>query len=321
MADISDVMAGLVTTVAGILFPGTSYTPGALATSAGVSVKVYRGWPTSERFDEDIAAGRAHVSVFADGGSARDTTRYMPQSRLVSERAPTITATVSGSVVTIGGTITVGDVIGITAGERHAGTFYGYAVQAGETIASIAAMFADVIPGASAAAGSGGAWVLTIAAPRVAARTTGPITSATEVRRQSQGVRVTVWAPTPAIRDALGAAIDAGIAGLRNAAGNLTRAIAAGSDSAMIAYRGSTDIDMTARDRVWRRDLLYTAEYPTSLIETTVRMLACGGAAQINGSALEPIGGLWRVAEVLTTVNDDEYWMDQAGHLVGEQAT
>jgi len=319
MADISDVMAGLVTTVAGILFPGVSYTPGAFATTGGVSTKVYRGWPTSERLDEDVATGRAHVSVFADGGVSRDVTRYMPTTRIKAERAATLTVSVAGRVVTIGGTITAGDVIGITVGDRAAGTFYGYAVTAQDTLATIAAQFAAAIPG-SVAAQSGAAWTVTVAAPAVSARVTGPITTATEVRRQVQGVRVTVWAPTPPIRDALGSAIDAGIAGLRNAAGNLTRAIAVGSDSGMISYRSNVDIDATGRDRVWRRDLNYAVEFPTSLVETTVRMLACGGAGQINNSVLEPIGALWRVAEVQVTVNEDQVWLDQASHIIGVQA-
>lgn len=316
MADISDVANGMVATVAGILFPGVAYVPGAWGTTGGVQVKAYRGWPTSERLDEDLAAGKAHVSVFLDGGVSRDMTRYLPSTKVTGTRAATITATLSGQAITFGGTITAGDVIGITAGTRVAGTYYGYRVEAGNTLASIAAQFAAAIPGASSAGA-----VLTLIQQSITARVAAPITFSTEVRRQAQGVRVTVWAPTPAIRDTLGATVDSGLAGLRDANGNLTRAIAVGTDAGMLSYRSSVDTDMTARDRVWRRDLNYSVEYATSIAESAVPLIGIGGAMAVNGAVLEPIGGVWRVAEVLTTLDEDSVWMDQSGeHLIGVQA-
>lgn len=313
--DVATVAAGVVAAVAKILLGSTSYQPGTEATALGTPVKIYRGWPTADVLDRDVAAGKAHVSVSL--GAARQVTQYLRTSGAISERLPTITATVAGGIVTLGGTITAGDVVGIGALNSVTQVFYAHKVVAGDTLASIAADFATAVPGASAAGAQ-----ITIPLPRVFARTSGVITSATEVRRQAQSVRVTVWAPSPGVRDAIGGAIDTGIAGWKDANGNFSPRIPLGPyATGVIGFEGMAEIDQTARDRVWRRDLNYGVTYSATAVEETVRLLAAGVIAEFNDAVLEPIGAIYRLTHVHTTVDGNDVFEDAANHILGVRLT
>lgn len=60
MAIIEDVLDALASTINSAIYPGGVGTPSA----AGVAALIYPGWPTPEKLDTDIKAGRAHISVF-----------------------------------------------------------------------------------------------------------------------------------------------------------------------------------------------------------------------------------------------------------------
>ena len=72
-----------------------------------------------------------------------------------------------------------------------------YSVPATADPATLAAALAAAVPGATASGA-----VLTMPASGFVVRVGGPITEEREVRRQLQGVRVILWCPTPAVRDA-----------------------------------------------------------------------------------------------------------------------
>ena len=276
MADLSDVESALVGLIAGALFPSTTYLPGSFALSAaGTTLKAYRGWPESATLANDLAAGKAHVSVFPLDGMTRNTTRFFPVPFVTSPAVPTLTATASGAVVTLGGTATAGNVVGVAYGSGPTRTASAYAALAGDTPTTIAAALAAKIAGATASGP-----VLTLPSPlNVVALTMVPQSVLTEVRRQDQGFRVSCWCPTPAARDAICAMIDAGLAGLRDANGNLTqRFTIKPGDVGWLRYKQTGTNDLPSRDRVWRRDLLYTVEYPTTAIEADPLMLFGGGA-------------------------------------------
>src|SRR5690242_5324466 len=104
MADLSDVESALVAQIAVALFP-SAYLPGAYTTSnAGLTCKLYRGWPEQTNLQTDLAAGKAHVSIYSDPCASRITTRYERQWQQTIAGVPTLTASVSGADVTFGGT-------------------------------------------------------------------------------------------------------------------------------------------------------------------------------------------------------------------------
>jgi hypothetical protein len=273
MADLSDVENALVAIVAGALFP-SAYLPGAYQASAvGTVCKLYRGWPESANLNADMALGRAHVSVFSDPGMTRNVSRWPINTVQISAFTPTLTVAVSGATVTIGGTVTAGNVVGLQFGKPSAA--YAYAALSTDTLATIAAAIVAKIPGAT----SSGAVITLPTVLGVGAGVMVLQNALTVTRQQEQGIRVSIWAPTPAARDNIAAVIDNALACLKNAiSGAPTRFFPVGSSEfARLAYRTTYSNDMPARDRIWRRDLCYTVEYPTTLIEQDPAVLFAGG--------------------------------------------
>ena len=296
MADLSDVEAALVSLIAGYVFPNPGYLPGSSVASRAVavpvptiavpspvsglvSVRLYRGWPESAALDADLRASVAHISVFSEQGVTRNVSRYSSDPVQISVTVPTITATLSGYNVTLAGAITAGNVVGVMDSMPGQSYHVGYVVLAGDSLATVATKVALLITGASAV----GAVITLPPSPDLAASTEALQQAMTVTRQQQQGIRVSIWAATPQARDAICSLVDNGLAGMRNANGYLTRFFAVGAfETAHLAYRASYTNDLSARDRIWRRDLCYTIEYATTLIETDPTMLFGGGSISVT---------------------------------------
>ena len=328
MADIADIERAIVAVAAGGLFPAGGYLSGALTASAAtavplptpsvpsptsgpVSVRLYRGWPEAAALTADLAASAAHVSVYSDPGMSRDVSRWPQIPVQITNNTPTVTAAVSGATVTLGGTVTAGNVVGVQFGAPAAA--YAYVLQATDTLTTAAAALAGKIAGAT----SSGAVLTLPSGIDLAAATMVPQSTLTITRQQVQGVRVVTWAPTPQARDAIVAIVDGAFAGLKNSAGAFTRFMAVGAnEAARIQYRGTYTNDVPARDRVWRRDLCYQIEYPTTLIEQVPAALFIGGPMQANG-AFNQIGAMQPSDSALTTVDGNSVFIDTASNIVG----
>lgn len=136
---------------------------------------VYPGWPVPNQLNSDIAAGKAHVSVFPRPDE-RNTTRFPKEWQEVSNDGSTGTAIM-------------------------------------------------------------------------------------EIRRQERTVQITIWAPTPAARDSIAKAVDPVLAVTH-------RFTLPDQTMARLIYKGSPMTDMLEKSRIYRRDLLYSVEYATTLTET-----------------------------------------------------
>lgn len=278
MADLSDVENALATLIAGALFPSGGYHAGAYTQSAaGCTTKLYRGWPESKNLNDDMLAGHAHVTVYSDPGMTRDVSRWPAIPTQVATVTPTLTATLAGQALTIGGTVTAGNVVGLEAGPPM--TAYAYIAQAGDTLATVATALAAKVPGASAT----GAVITLPTKSSMRAAYMVPQPTLTVTRQQIQGFRISVWAPNPAVRDAVVSLVDSAISGNKNANGVLSKFIAITPyERARIQYHSTYSNDMPARDRIWRRDLCYSVEYTTSLLEQDPIMLFGGGTETIG---------------------------------------
>lgn len=313
MADISDIEAALVTLIATAIFPSITYLPGDVQASAtGTPIRLYRGWPESAMLNADVLQSRAHVSVFSEPGMTRNVSRWFPDPEQVATVTPTITATVSGVTVTLAGTITAGNVVGVRFGSPVAA--YAYIVQAGDTLTAVAAALATKAGGSSVGA------VLTLPSPiNAASATMTPQPVATVTRQQEQGIRVSIWAPTPQARDGISSAIDSAISGLRNANGFFTRFFSVGTyEAARIVARTTYTNDMPARDRIWRRDLCYTVEYPTTLLEQNPQALFVGGPMWAQGT-LSQLGVVEPSIAVEASDDQTTVFIDAGGNIIGAQ--
>lgn len=254
----------LVAEIGTLLFPAP-YASGTVKPTVipGLQGKAYRGWPEATNLETDLAAGIGHVSVFPEPG-VRNVTRHPRVPETVNAIVPTITATVAGATVTFGGTGGAGQVVGIALGDVPNLQPYAYRLTALDTPASVAAAFAapGQIPGATAAGA-----VLTIPTNLpVLTRVAGDVSTLTEVRRQQQRVRVSCWAPTALQRDAMVKAIDGPLAD--------TPWLTAEEGSAIrLLYFDTFTDDNPSRAKVWRRDLIYLTEFPTTTAQTLPTML------------------------------------------------
>lgn len=273
MADLSDVEQALVTLIAQTMYPNGTAQPSV----ANVPCVVYAGWPTASRLDDDLVAGKVHITVFPRP-EERNTTRYSTEWQQLSLNTATITLTISGQTITVGGAMpapfTAHNVMAMVNGKP-----YVYAVQAIDTLTSIATALAALI-NADVTASSAGA-VITIPAPaRISAARVGITgTAIREIRRQERTFQITIWADTPAHRDAVSQPIDVAL----TVAQFLTMPDTTG---ARLIYKGSPVSDAQEKANLYRRDLLYSVEYATTQteVETQVTQIVENVSSAVVGA-------------------------------------
>ena len=287
MSDISDVLVVLVNAASAALYPSGTSQPSITASD----IVVYPGWPASANLDQDLLAGKTHVSVFPKGDD-RNTTRYR-EKRIVT-KAPVETLTFTKGLVnvdhlqlegggnllledgssflletqrttiTVGGTVTVPQNVML----RVSGKDYVYSVQSADTLASIAASLAALVVSDIAGTVSQGPTITIGLGGRLqAARVGGFGTVTREIKRQERLVMLTVWAAAPALRDTIAAAIDVALAQQRF----LTMPDGYG---ARLIYKSSTVIDSLQKAALYRRDLNYSVEFATTATEQAAAVIA-----------------------------------------------
>ncbi len=268
MADLSDVEAALAQLAVTAIYPAGT----AQASVAGVTVTIATGWPEPQQLDGIVAAGNAMVSVFPVPGHEENTTRFVPAMAAVNGvPAAQLTLAVSGNQITVGGAINPGEAACVLVNYQA----YSHGVQGGDSLASVAAALAALIPGASASGA-----VITIAqAFDIAASVSVPVSMQAEIARQRREFLISIWAATPAIRALLGPAID-----LYLKAAAQKRIVLPDDTLARLIYRGTLETDHLAKERIYRRDLRYEVEYVTSSgeLDNTVTSF---------GTAFVPAGG------------------------------
>lgn len=271
MADLSDVLTVLAQQAATAVYPSGTGFPSV----AGVPVKIYHGWPVSAQLDADLraTAPTCHVSIYARPEES-NTTRFPPNWQPTVVNAATLTLTIAGQAVTVGGTVP-------PASNPHNvmvmanGKPYVYAVLAADTLASIAAALAALIATDIAGTAAAGA-VITLpnSARLLAARVGVTGTAMREVRRQQRLFQIGIWANTAANRDSIAKVIDAALA-------FTTFLTMPDGSAARLRYRNSAMSDDLQKDCLFRRDLFYSVEYATTQTEAETQVTQ----EQLNVSA------------------------------------
>lgn len=248
MADQADVEQALVAAVTLALYPQGTDAP----SIAGPVCRVHRGWPVAGDLQERLRQGEVHVAVLPVEGSLRVTTRFPDTWQTGDVPAPTLRAVVDGDAIAFSGAAQAGQLAGVMVGHRA----YARPTENGDTPALVAAALAALIRRDRFALASG-AVVSVPGATRLLARVVANHPAWRELRRQAQGFRVAFFCPGPALRDAAVAAIDTHIAArhfLDLADGSVAR----------LAFTGTTTLDEAREAALFRRDLVYTAEYATT---------------------------------------------------------
>lgn len=271
MADLSDVENALLGLIAGALYPnGADALP-----LTGTLSRVYRGWPEAASLDADLAAGYVNVTVFPEPGG-RNTTRYLNEWLLAAQVKPTLSVEVVGDSVTFGGNAASGQLAGILLD----GATYVHPTEPADTPASVAADLAASIRPNRIVLLSGS----TIIAPFAAvlkARVVAKQPALMQTRRQEQLFRITCWCPDPPTRDATAAAIDAALAQM------MFIPLSDGSQG-RVRFRSGAVLDQAEDASLYRRDLVYSVEYATTLSALLPTMLfadiTLGTASQVTAT-------------------------------------
>lgn len=253
MADLSDVQDALASMIGAAIYPNGPAQPSAV----GVPAKIYPGWPTPADLNPDLAAGICHVSIFPTQAEQR---KPVTSSEWQQQAAPTQTLAIGqlGQVLTITGTVSTPQNVML----RVSGVDYAYAVQAGDTLASIASALAARVPGATAS----GAQVTIPTSGRIqAARVGASGVLVREIGRQERVFRISVWSDTPANRNALAGLIDASLRAVSSL-------LMPDQFRARLAYVRTAVIDAAQNEGVYRRDLDYAVEYSTTQTTTATQI-------------------------------------------------
>ena len=251
MADLTDVQNALKGVITPVCYPnGTGN-----ASIIGTAIQVGNGWPLPSTLDGLLASNEAVVSVFPHA-LERVTTRYLRQWQAQAPSPASLTLTVSGQVVTVGGAVP-GTFVAHNLVVQVQGVAYGYALQPGDSLGSVATGLAAAIAvGVPGTVSSGPLIVLPGSAniTGVAVGTGGP--ALLELRRQEKRFQVSVWCNSPTTRDAIATPVDAALAAVN------FLSLADGT-MAWLRYQGCVVDDGLQKARLYRRDLFYGVEYAT----------------------------------------------------------
>jgi hypothetical protein len=199
-------------------------------------------------------------------GSDKNVTRYQPVPLLVTQNQPTLTLTVSGKMVTVGGAMpspfTPQNLAVIIAGVPFI-----YSLQTNDTLTSIATALAVLINAQYPGTTNSGA-VITLPGsfePTVNVGATAQM--ATEWERQQQRLQITIWAPDPTSRTNISKAI-------KVAFSQITFLAMPDGFGARVKYVGTAMTDTSERANLYRRDLIYEVEYATTVSQTATNVVA-----------------------------------------------
>ncbi len=267
MADFPDVEAALVSVLLSAMYPNGA----AAAPVSGGAIRVFRGWPTAAQLTQDRSVNVADVGVSAVPGTCRNTTRWGLYSfELMSQSSLTVSAT--GNTATFAGVPAAFDLAGVLV----AGQPYVYQAQAGDSAELVAAALGDLVRQAQICWVTG-ATITVPGAAEVIARVAQAGATLCEWARQEMDFGVSIWSPSPAMRDLVG---DVSIQALAPVAFlNL-----ADGTSARLRFRSAENIDDDQTASVYRRNLVYAAEYATTIQTAATRMLF--GELDLNGSVI-----------------------------------
>ena len=192
-----------------------------------------------------------HIGCARSSDVARNTTRWPDAWLRLAKTTPTLTATVSGTTVTFGGTGGSGQVAAVIADTASAA----WRLQATDTPHERGGGAGDGARqrsrGERERRDAGGAWGG--AADRRGWRRTSRHCGM--ARRQLQAFRVTAWCADPATRDAVGSAIDSALSGIDFVG-------LADGTSGRLRYLASMVSDRWEDATLYRRELTYTRRLP-----------------------------------------------------------
>lgn len=257
MADQSDVETALVSAITAILYPNGSPSAGLLAQT----VKIYRGWPNTASLRTDLAANTLNVTVFPKADTTRNTTRWAEGLVPAGGVTPSLTVSVSDTSATFAGAARTGQLAGLLVDSLAVV----HRTVTADTPELVAASLGQLI-NTQRIALVNGATVTVPGAALVVGRVVADQPVLRWTRSQLQQFRISCWCPDPGARDSVAAAIDTALSTLSFIA------LSDGS-SGRLRYVGTTEFDQSQDAALYRRDLVYSVDYLTTVADALPSMI------------------------------------------------
>ena len=297
MATLDDLSQGIVTTLAGYLFPGQTYLEGSVANAVApwdgvpgssaltIPARLYRGSPEIADLNADIANGIADISVTNLKRMSRNTTRFQPYYTATPTAAATLTASFTPNSVTFAGTCGSGQAVGLYLD----GVVYAYRTTGADNPGSVAAALAAKV-------GYGTASGATFTVPDNSEITNAVVVvdqaGLLHTGTQEQMVQIAIMAPNIEgvsgylVRAALMRLID-GLKSIQRSVGSVTRFITlSDTSSARVLFHDDEQDDTPRNNNIWRQWSRYRCEFDSTVtvllpVVLTVGVLVRTGAGQV----------------------------------------
>lgn len=265
MASVDDVLRFLAQQVAETIYPGGTALPGIV----NAPVKVCPGWPTSALLQQDISAGGVHVSVWPLPTERKINTSLGRPYHVVSKGKPTLQFTVNGNTLALSGVAS--DVTNVRLSIDGQGFFFHFC--AGTTAEKASISIVHRLPRAFTVLSR----IIVPLASAIQVQVTTAGTAVRELRRQAREFQITVWAPTPHLRNRAGAAIDSALS-------DQCHIDLGDAAPAQMLYVRQFDSDNAENWHVYRRDLIFSVNYATTQVISAPEIIST--AVNLNGSNL-----------------------------------
>lgn len=289
MADLSDVTAFLTQQVAAIVYPNGTSQPSIAPVPPGftqpMDVRIYEGWPLPDQLDLDVSgkylpspgatpAPRpngpvVNISIYpVPGAAAPAIYQVLDETYVITPPAYGLTVSTAGTVITVSGQPVAGEYLSIIIDRTYAisaGNQPSAGAHGGDT--TTASLLADLAAQAVAQGYAATSTATTLTVPAkyqldVRQGATGVLGKTSH--RQRQGIMVTVWAPDHHSRSVLAAAVDNVLkqGPYDNPRACLKMNLPDGT-MALLLPSHTTQTDEQQVATIYRRDLVYLAEYAT----------------------------------------------------------
>lgn len=245
MASTDDVARYLASRVAGVVYPGGGRLPGIVNTA----MKVYPGWPVPGILQQDIDNGGMHISVWPLPTERKISPALGRPFRVMAKGKPTLQFTVNGTTIGVAGVASELTNVQITLN----GKTYTFHFRAGTTAEKALDVLSVSLPRSFTIGSS--LFIMLVRHLSISVSTAG--IAVRELRRQIKDFQITVWAPTPGLRDRIGSAIDAALSEQSHIDLN-------DGAPAQLLYARQFDSDRSENWHVYRRDLIFSVNYATT---------------------------------------------------------
>ena len=269
MADQSDVENAIATLIANTLYPNGTSAPSVVS----MICRVYRGYPTAPSLDKDLADGILNVSVNASSNAVKNVSRYPKHWVSVTPIIGSLNVVVTEKSAIFSGVCTVGQLAGIMVND----SIFSYAVQFNDSPATIASNLAAMLRAAGWVVDYSGEILAVPTAETFTAQIVAGANALKEIKRQTQEFTISLWCPDPIIRDLVAPIIDQTLA-------DINFIPLADGSYARLLFVGTNTKDAAANATEYQRDIIYSAEYPTTLSQISPAMLF--GTASFSANSI-----------------------------------